>query len=48
LLAPGLRRVDETILRFHRFTRLLIRAIEDIYDVVMAIPASQSPQSVIY
>jgi hypothetical protein len=48
LLAPGLRRVDESRLRFHRFTRLLIRAIEDVYDVVMAIPASQSPQSVIY
>jgi hypothetical protein len=40
--------VDEARLRFHRFTRLLIRAIEDIYDVVMAVPASQSPQSVIY
>jgi len=48
LLAPGLRRVDEARLRFHRFTRLLIRAIEDIYDVVMAIPASHSPESVIY
>ena len=48
LLAPGPRRVNETRLRFHRFTRLLIRAIEDIYDVVMAIPASQSPESVIY
>ena len=48
LLAPGLRRVDETRLRFHRFTRLLIRAIEAIYDVVMAIPASRSPESVIY
>ena len=48
LLAPGLRRVDEARLRFHRFTRLLIRAIEAIYDVVMAVPASQSPQSVIY
>ena len=48
LLAPGLRRVDEARLRFHRFTRLLIRAIEDVYDVVMAVPASQSPQSVIY
>jgi hypothetical protein len=48
LLAPGLRRVDEACLRFHRFTRLLIRAIEDIYDVVMTIPASQSPKSVIY
>jgi putative transposase len=48
LLAPGLRRIDEARLRFHRFTRLLIRAIEDVYDVVMAIPTSQSPQSVIY
>lgn len=48
LLAPGLRRVDESRLRFHRFTRLLIRAIEDVYGVVMAVPASQSPQSVIY
>jgi hypothetical protein len=48
LLAPGMRRVDEARLRFHRFTRLLIRAIEAVYDVVMAIPASQSPQSVIY
>lgn len=48
LLAPGPRRVNETLLRFHRFTRLLIRAIEDIYDVVMSIPASQSPESVIY
>jgi hypothetical protein len=48
LLAPGLRRVDETRFRFHRFTRWLIRAIEDVYDVVMAIPASQSPESVIY
>lgn len=48
VLAPGLRRVDESRLRFHRFTRLLIRAIEDVYEVVMAIPASQSPQSVIY
>jgi putative transposase len=48
LLAPGLRRVDETRFRFHRFTRLLIRAIETVYDVVMAIPSSQSPQSVIY
>ena len=48
LLAPGLRRADGARLRFHRFTRLLIRAIEAVYDVVMAIPASQSPESVIY
>lgn len=48
LKATGPRRVDEARLRFHRFTRLLIRAIEHAYDAVMAIPASQSPQSVIY
>ena len=48
LLAPGFRRVEEAHFRFHRFTRLLIRAIEAVYGVVMAIPASQSPQSVIY
>lgn len=48
LIATGPRRVDEVRLRFQRFTRLLIRAIENVYDAVMAIPASQSPQSVIY
>lgn len=48
LKATGPRRVDEARLRFHRFTRLLIRAIEHAYDAVMAIPASQSPESVIY
>ncbi len=48
LLAPGFRRVDETRFRFHRFSRWLIRVIEAIYDVVIAIPASQSPESVIY
>jgi hypothetical protein len=48
LMATGPRRVDEARFRFHRFTRLLIRAIEHAYDAVMAIPASQSPQSVIY
>lgn len=48
LPAPGFRRVDEARFRFHRFTRLLIRAIDNLYGVVMAIPASQSPQSVIY
>ena len=48
LIAAGPRRVDEVRFRFQRFTRLLIRAIENVYVVVMAIPASQSPQSVIY
>jgi hypothetical protein len=48
LKARGPRRVEEARLRFHRFTHLLIRAIEQVYGTVMAIPASQSPQSVIY
>ena len=48
--APGRgpRRVDPKTLRFHQFTRLLIRSIEAIYDVVMAVPTHSSPQSVIY
>jgi hypothetical protein len=46
-LAPGLRRTGEARLRFHWFTRLLIRAIEDVNDIVMAIPASQSTESVV-
>ncbi len=47
-ITVGPRRVEEARLRFHRFTHLLIRAIEQVYGAVMAIPASQSPQSVIY
>lgn len=48
LIAPGPRRVNEQRFRFHRFTRLLIRAIEHIYGVIMALPTDRSPQSVIY
>jgi putative transposase len=48
LHAPGPRRVNEQLFRFHRFTRLLIRAIEQIYGVIMALPTHCSPQSVIY
>lgn len=48
LMAPGPRRVDPTRLRFHRFTRLLIRSIEAVYGVLMSIPTHQPPQSVIY
>lgn len=48
LMARGPRRVDPARLRFHRFTRLLIRSIEAIYGAVMSIPTHQSPQSVIY
>jgi hypothetical protein len=48
LMARGPRRVDPARLRFHRFTRLLIRSIEVIYGAAMSIPTHQSPQSVIY
>lgn len=45
---PGPRRIHSHALRFHRFTRLLVRSIEAIYGVVMTIPTHFSPQSVIY
>jgi putative transposase len=45
---PGPRRVGLDRFRFYRFTRLLIRSIETIYGVIMAIPTHLSPQSVIY
>lgn len=48
LLAPGPRRIDESRLRLHRFCRLLIRAIENNYGAIYAIPTHKSPQSVIY
>jgi putative transposase len=48
LMAPGPRRVDPDRLRFHRFTRLLIRSIEAIYGALMSIQTHVSPQSVIY
>jgi hypothetical protein len=38
----------DPLLRFDRFRRLLIRAIETLYQVVMSIPVYHSPQSVIY
>ncbi len=45
---PGPRRVDPDRFRFYRFSRFLIRSIEAIYGVVMAIPTHLNPQSVIY
>lgn len=48
LIAPGPRRVKPSLFRFHRFTRFLIRAVEDRYGVLMSLPTHQSPQSVIY
>jgi hypothetical protein len=48
LIARGPRRIAPKRLRFHRFTRLLIRSIEEIYGTGMSIPTHQSPESVIY
>ncbi len=48
LIAPGPRRVNLALFRFHRFTRFLIRAVDQRYGVIMALPTNQSPQSVIY
>ncbi|MBS1249181.1 MAG: hypothetical protein MAG431_00754 [Chloroflexi bacterium] len=48
LLAPGPRRIDENRLRLHRFCRLLIRAIENDYSAICAVPAHKPPHSVIY
>jgi len=46
--ARGPRRVDEPRFRLHRFSRFLIRTIENLYGTISAIPTFQSPQSVIY
>lgn len=47
-LAPGPKRVDPTRFHLHRFARLLVRAIEDVYGVVSVIPTHIDPRSVIY
>ena len=47
LIAPGPYRVDPRRFRFHRFTRLLIRAVEAIYGSTMSIQTHLLPESVI-
>lgn len=47
-MAPGPRRVDEPRFRLHRFSRFLVRTIENLYGTISAIQTFQSPQSVIY
>jgi putative transposase len=47
-MACGPHRVDEPRFRLHRFSRFLIRTIEQLYGTVSAIQTFQSPQSVIY
>jgi hypothetical protein len=48
VIGPGPRRVDPKRFRFHRFTRLLIRAVESLYGSVMSIKTHVLPESVIY
>ncbi len=48
LMARGPRRVDEPRFRLHRFSRFLVRTIENLYGTISAIQTFQSPQSVIY
>lgn len=48
LMATGPHRVIETLFRLHRFSKLLIRSIENLYGTISAIPTFLSPQSVIY
>lgn len=46
--SKGRHPLISNLLRFDRFRRLLIRAIEVLYQVVMVVPVYHSPQSVIY
>jgi hypothetical protein len=48
LQAVGPRRVNEPLFRLHRFTKRLIRSIENVYGTISAIHTHRSPQSVIY
>jgi putative transposase len=48
LQARGPRRIDEPRFRLHRFSKFLVRTIENLYGTVSAIQTFQSPQSVIY
>jgi len=48
LQARGPRRIDEPRFRLHRFSKFLVRTIENLYGTISAIQTFQSPQSVIY
>lgn len=47
-MTRGPRRIDEPRFRLHRFSRFLVRSIENLYGTISAIPTFPSPQSVIY
>jgi len=48
LMKPGPRRVDVSRFRFNRFSKFLIRTVEELYGTISAISTHISPQSVIY
>lgn len=48
LIKRGPRRVDVSRFRFNRFSRFLIRSVEELYGTISAISTHVSPQSVIY
>jgi hypothetical protein len=48
LMARGPHRVDLSRFRFDRFTKFLIRTVENIYGTISSVPTHISPQSVIY
>jgi len=48
LMDRGPRRVDVSRFRLNRFTKFLIRTVEQIYGSVSSVPTHISPQSVIY
>lgn len=45
---PGPHRIEAALFRFKRFIFFLLRTVDNIYDVVMAIPTLLSPEIVIY
>lgn len=48
LIKRGPRRVDVSRFRFNRFSKFLIRTVEELYGTISAISTHISPQSVIY
>jgi hypothetical protein len=48
LMRRGPRRVDVSRFRFNRFSKFLIRTVEELYGTISAISTHISPQSVIY
>ena len=47
-MKPGPRQVDVSRFRLNRFSKFLIRTVEEIYGTISAVSTHTSPQSVIY